>query len=97
MMNEDFTFAIKTVRFDEHYRPADGTRITTNFANLARGVAPRLQAAALPELTAVAADLQMTAFIAVRDRRHCVTLVAVEPPHGEGTLVQRPGSRHRSL
>ena len=37
MMNEDFTFAIKTVRFDEHYRPADGTRITTNFANLARG------------------------------------------------------------
>jgi hypothetical protein len=29
MMNEDFTFAIKTVRFDEHYRPADGTRITT--------------------------------------------------------------------
>ena len=37
MMNEDFTFSIKTVRFDEHYRPADGTRITTNFANLARG------------------------------------------------------------
>ena len=37
MKNEDFTFAIKTVRFDEHYRPADGTRITTNFANLARG------------------------------------------------------------
>jgi len=30
-------FAIKTVRFDEHYRPSDGTRITTNFANLARG------------------------------------------------------------
>lgn len=37
MKNEDFTFAIKTIRFDEHYRPADGTRITTNFANLARG------------------------------------------------------------
>ncbi|MHA7218005.1 IclR family transcriptional regulator [Arthrobacter sp. MDT1-48-3] len=63
-------------------------------ANLARGVAPRLQTAALPELTAVAGELQMTAFIAVWDRRHCVTLVAVEPPHGEGTLVQRPGSRH---
>ncbi|BBE24222.1 transcriptional regulator [Arthrobacter sp. MN05-02] len=63
-------------------------------ANLARGVAPRLQTAALPELTAVAGELQMTAFIAVRDRCHCVTLVAVEPPHGEGTLVQRPGSRH---
>ncbi|MDQ0736374.1 IclR family transcriptional regulator [Arthrobacter agilis] len=63
-------------------------------ASLARGVAPRLQTAALPELTAVAAELQMTSFIAVWDRRHCVTLVAVEPPHGEGTLVQRPGSRH---
>ncbi|WP_247827344.1 IclR family transcriptional regulator [Arthrobacter antioxidans] len=63
-------------------------------ANLARGVAPRLQTAALPELTAVASELQMTAFIAVWDRHHCVTLVAVEPPHGEGTLVQRPGSRH---
>jgi hypothetical protein len=36
-MTTDFTFAIKTVRFDEHYQPSDGTRITTNFANLARG------------------------------------------------------------
>jgi hypothetical protein len=36
-MNKHFSFAIKTVRFDEHYSPADGTRITTNFANLARG------------------------------------------------------------
>ena len=36
-MSKDFTFAIKRIRFDEHYRPADNTRITTNFANLARG------------------------------------------------------------
>ncbi|MEN0038024.1 MAG: DUF1852 domain-containing protein [Cellvibrio sp.] len=36
-MNTDFTFAIKSIRFDENYRPADNTRITTNFANLARG------------------------------------------------------------
>lgn len=36
-MNNDFTFAIKTERFDEHYRPSDNTRVTTNFANLARG------------------------------------------------------------
>ncbi|CAK15530.1 DUF1852 domain-containing protein [Pseudomonas entomophila] len=36
-MSKDFTFAIKRVRFDEHYHPADNTRITTNFANLARG------------------------------------------------------------
>ncbi|MBB3258647.1 hypothetical protein F4827_003516 [Paraburkholderia bannensis] len=36
-MSKDFTFAIKSIRFDEDYHPADNTRITTNFANLARG------------------------------------------------------------
>lgn len=36
-MNNEFTFTVKRTRFDEHYHPADNTRITTNFANLARG------------------------------------------------------------
>lgn len=36
-MSNDFTFTIKSIRFDENYHPADNTRITTNFANLARG------------------------------------------------------------
>lgn len=36
-MSQDFTFTIKSIRFDEHYQPSDTTRITTNFANLARG------------------------------------------------------------
>ncbi|WP_322053208.1 DUF1852 domain-containing protein [Paraburkholderia bannensis] len=36
-MNKDFTFAIKSICFDEDYHPSDNTRITTNFANLARG------------------------------------------------------------
>ncbi|MBN3808631.1 DUF1852 domain-containing protein [Paraburkholderia sp. Ac-20347] len=36
-MSKDFTFAIKSICFDEDYHPADNTRITTNFANLARG------------------------------------------------------------
>ncbi len=36
-MSHDFTFAIKSIRFDENYEPAKSTRITTNFANLARG------------------------------------------------------------
>lgn len=36
-MTSDFAFTIKTIRFDEDYAPAEGTRITTNFANLARG------------------------------------------------------------
>ncbi len=36
-MNTEFAFEIKSVKFDENYRPSDNTRITTNFANLARG------------------------------------------------------------
>jgi hypothetical protein len=37
MADSTFTFSIKSIAFDEDYRPADSTRITTNFANLARG------------------------------------------------------------
>ena len=37
MTTTDFTFAIKSIAFDENYQPSDSTRITTNFANLARG------------------------------------------------------------
>ncbi|WP_413676894.1 DUF1852 domain-containing protein [Pantoea dispersa] len=36
-MKNDFTFSIKSTRFDENYNPSKDTRITTNFANLARG------------------------------------------------------------
>ena len=36
-MNNEFTYTIKRSRFDENYNPAENTRITTNFANLARG------------------------------------------------------------
>ncbi|MBM7321926.1 DUF1852 domain-containing protein [Agrobacterium sp. S2] len=36
-MKRDFYFNIKRIPFDEDYRPSDNTRITTNFANLARG------------------------------------------------------------
>jgi hypothetical protein len=32
-----FAFTIKSTPFDEDYRPTENTRITTNFANLARG------------------------------------------------------------
>ncbi|WP_444958357.1 DUF1852 domain-containing protein [Microbulbifer sp. ZKSA002] len=40
-MNKEFAFTIKSLRFDENYHPADSTRITTNFANLARGESRR--------------------------------------------------------
>jgi hypothetical protein len=37
MTDSGFTFTISTIPFDEDYRPAENTRTTTNFANLARG------------------------------------------------------------
>ncbi|EHC04624.1 protein of unknown function DUF1852 [Shewanella baltica OS625] len=36
-MNKHFTFTINSICLDENYHPSDKTRITTNFANLARG------------------------------------------------------------
>ena len=36
-MNNELTFKLKSTAFDENYQPSDGTRLTTNFANLARG------------------------------------------------------------
>lgn len=36
-MNKALTFNIKSIIFDENYHPAQSTRLTTNFANLARG------------------------------------------------------------
>lgn len=36
-MTSDLDFRITTTRFDEDYTPSEGSRVTTNFANLARG------------------------------------------------------------
>ena len=36
-MSQNFTFLFKKIRFDEDYSPAESTRLTTSFANLARG------------------------------------------------------------
>ena len=64
-------------------------------AALARNVARDLQTAALPELTDVANELGMTAFIAVSDGQgSAVTLVSVEPRHAVAAVAQRPGSSH---
>lgn len=41
MADQEFAFSIKSIAFNEDYRPADNTRITTNFANLARGESRR--------------------------------------------------------
>ena len=36
-MTKEFTCSLKSISFDENYFPSDNTRLTTNFANLARG------------------------------------------------------------
>ncbi len=36
-MNKEPTFHLKSILFDENYHPSDSSRLTTNFANLARG------------------------------------------------------------
>ena len=36
-MEKKFIYSIKSTIFDENYRPSNDTRLTTNFANLARG------------------------------------------------------------
>jgi hypothetical protein len=41
MTTDTFTFSITRIPFNEDYQPAEGTRITTNFANLARGASGR--------------------------------------------------------
>lgn len=63
-------------------------------AALAGAVAPDLQGAALPELTAVADELGMTCFLGVLDRDECITLASVEPRHAVASVAQRPGARH---
>jgi hypothetical protein len=37
LMTNEFRFSITTTRFDEDYAPSESSRVTTNFANLARG------------------------------------------------------------
>jgi len=80
----------RLVARDAAGRAALGPRM----AALAAGVAHDLQAEALPELTAVANEFALTAFLAVLDGDECITLTSVEPRHAAANLVQRPGARH---
>ncbi|MDQ6740823.1 MAG: helix-turn-helix domain-containing protein [Actinomycetota bacterium] len=74
----------------------DGGRLLpgAGLAVLARSVSRDLQTAALPELTALAEELNMTAFVGIWDGEDCVTLVTVEPRQSDAALAQRPGTRH---
>ena len=80
----------RLVRRDENagYRPGVGLAV------LARTVDVSLRSAALPELTELAMDLGMTAFLVVRDGNDAVTLHSVEPRQSQVHVAYRPGIRH---
>ncbi|UER55255.1 helix-turn-helix domain-containing protein [Kineosporiaceae bacterium SCSIO 59966] len=63
-------------------------------AVLARQVAPNLQAAAVPELSRLANDVGMTAFLVVRQHDEAVTVTVIEPRQSTVHVVYRPGTRH---
>jgi len=73
-----------------HGRCVPGERLTA----LGRHARVPLQAAALPELTALAEDLGMTAFIVTRVGDEAVTLESVEPRTTAAHIAYRPGNRH---
>src|SRR5699024_7749198 len=61
--------------------------------NLARGVENALQTVALPILTRIADDLEMSCFIAVAQGTDCFTLITVEPTISHA-VTQHAGTRH---
>lgn len=69
-------------------------RLGLGIAGLARGVRADLQSAALPWLTALVAELGMTAFLVVRAGDEAVTVTSVEPQDSAAHVVYRPGTRH---
>ncbi|MBB1154741.1 MULTISPECIES: IclR family transcriptional regulator [Amycolatopsis] len=77
-------------------RGANGElELGARLAALARNVSRDLQSTALPELTVLANELGMTAFLATLDGEDSVvTLASVEPRQATAAVAQRPGSRH---
>jgi DNA-binding IclR family transcriptional regulator len=63
-------------------------------AQWARSNRTALEIVARPELTALADDLSMTAFVVVRFGNEAVTLDSVEPQRTTAHVAYRPGSRH---
>jgi DNA-binding IclR family transcriptional regulator len=61
---------------------------------LTRRARASLQAAAHPEMTAMADDLAMTAFLVVQIGDDAVTIASVEPSSTIAHVAYRPGTRH---
>lgn len=76
-------------------RRSDGLyELGLGLSALARSVNAALQAAALPELSDLANDVGMTAFMVVPDGEEAVTLLSIEPRHSRVHVAYRPGARH---
>lgn len=93
------SIAYRLLRTLEHHRLVRrdenaGYRLGVGLAVLARTVDASLRSAALPELTELAGDLGMTAFLVVRDGDDAVTLHSVEPRQSRVHVAYRPGVRH---
>lgn len=99
-LHRSITYRIVRTLEDHRLVVRDGRgclRLGPRLASLARSVSRELQSAALPELTALANDLAMTAFIGILDGAEVSTLVSVEPRHTHAAVAQRPGTRHSIL
>jgi DNA-binding IclR family transcriptional regulator len=93
------SIAYRIVRtLEEHSvvrRDADGRCVPgERLAALGRNVRLPLRAAALPELTSMAEELAMTAFLVIAVDREAVTVESVEPRTTAAHIAYRPGSRH---
>ena len=93
------SIAYRIVRtLEEHgliRRDADGRCVAgERLAALGRNVRVPLHAAAVPELTAMAEDLGMTAFLVVRLGDEVITIESIEPRTTAAHVAYRPGSRH---
>jgi len=80
----------RLVRRDADGRCVPGERL----AALGRNVRVPLHSAAVPELTAMAEDLGMTAFLVVRLDDEVITIESIEPRTTAAHVAYRPGSRH---
>jgi DNA-binding IclR family transcriptional regulator len=69
-------------------------RLAAGLVALARGVAPRLQVAAMPELTRLAEEVGATATLTIADGEEAVALAVVEPRNTLIHVAYRPGLRH---
>ncbi len=72
----------------------DRYRLSVGLIELARAAIPTLHDAARPELTAMANELGLTAYLTVADGDEVVVVATVEPAHTNVHIAYRVGFRH---